>query len=164
MKMIWTTAVNAKSMSSTLLASSSPVIPYHHADPRLLVLPAGFSSTKDCLITVSQVAARMFWCIAATENSICLWLLSVTYTITQLLPVIKATLPFLGHLLLLFLVFFFVFFLLLLCRFLQSSTCPPPLTSYFRECIMKSVYYFWNPLVYCINCIRGVCQIEIKIK
>lgn len=129
MKIIWTLAVNAKSASSTPLASSSHVIPYQLADPRLLVLPTGFSSTKDCLIRLSQVAA--------TEKPICLWLLTVTYTITQLLPVIKATLLFLGH-----------SFLLLLRLFLQSSTCPPPLATYFRDCIMKSSYYLWNPPVH----------------
>lgn len=140
MKMIWTLGVDAKSMCSTPLASSSHVIPYHHL--RLLVLPAGFSSTKDRLIRVSQVAASMFWCVATTESPICLWLLSVTYTITQLLPVIKATLLFLGHFILLLL--FFVF-LLLLCVFLQSSTCPPPTATYIWDCIMKSSDYFWNP-------------------
>lgn len=77
----------------------------------MLVLPTGFH-LQNRLITVSQVAARMSWCIAATENPICLWLLSVTFTITQLLPVIKATLLFLGH------------FLLLL---LSSTLRPPPL-------------------------------------
>lgn len=128
-------------MRSTPLASSSHIIPYHHVDLRLLVLPTGFSTTKDCLIRLSQVAARTFWCIAASEKRICLWLLAVTYTITQLLPVIKATLLFLGHFLL------FILVLLLLCLFLQSSTCPPPLTTYFRDCIMKSSDYFWNPPV-----------------
>lgn len=128
-KIIWTPTVNAKSMS-TPRASSSHVILYHHTDLRLLFLPSGFSSRKDCLISVSRVAARTFWCIAATEDLVCVWLLSVTYTITQLLPVIKATLTFLGHFLLLLL-----FFLL---RFLQQlSTCPPPLTTYLLVFIVK---------------------------
>lgn len=57
MKMMWTLGVNAESMRSVALAGSSPVIPYHHADLRLLVLPTGFLSTKDCLIRTSQRAA-----------------------------------------------------------------------------------------------------------
>lgn len=57
MKMMWTLGVNAESMGSVALAGSSPVIPYHHADLRLLVLPTGFLSTKDCLIRTSQRAA-----------------------------------------------------------------------------------------------------------
>lgn len=66
--------------------------------------PAAFSSTKSCLIKVSQVG----------NSEPCLWLHPVTYTITGLLPVIKATLLFVGH----------FFHLLLLSLSLQSSGFP----------------------------------------
>lgn len=72
----------------------------------------------------------------------CLWLLSVTYTITRLHPVIKATLLFLGHFLHLLL---FILILLLLSSHPRFQS---PLAVYFRGIIIKSSDYSWDRCVH----------------
>lgn len=141
MNVIWILSVCAKSMSST--PPRQLLLCYSISS---LVRPTGVSSTKGRLIRVSQVAARIFWCVE-TENPIRLWLLSVTHTIIQLLPGIKGTLLLVDQFNLLFLLLF------LLWLFLPTPTCPPPLNTYFQDCIMKySVNKFWArpPFIRCL--------------
>lgn len=133
MKMIWTLAVIATSISSTPLGSSSHIIPYHHAVPRLLALPVGLfiykrpsdyrlSSCRENVpmrrpqLRMRSVSDCFQW---HTQLPSCfLWLKQLSC---------------LGHFLLLLL----VFFLLLPCLFPQPSTCPPPQKTYFQVCIIK---------------------------